>query len=447
MSLPGTGADENAAALSLPAAGADENAAVSTLPGAGGDEDGSALSLPGAGGDEDAAALSLPSPGAAAVRVGAAPLSMTAEAAVADIGQRAGGAVDEQRMSVDLRDDSALSADWRFIFGDRLDSDWYGSWSGSQQINTLKQAYVSWQPEADLIFDAGRINARQGVAFGYNPTDFLRAGALRTIDSLDPNSLRDERLGTAMVRGESLWNGGAFSASYAPRLTANPSTAPFDPDWGATNSEGHWLMTLTQRVGPSLTPQWLLYGREGGSPQVGLNVTRILGGATVAFLEASGGRSASQWAQAQGLGGSDALRTRAAAGLSYSAANKLSLTLEYEYDAAALGSRGWSAARLGDPRAYGRYRDFALVQQELPTRQAAFVYASWQDVGIRHLDLSAFVRVDLIDRSLLPWTELRYHWPRFDAALRWQDSVGGASTDYGASPSRQTWQALLDYYL
>jgi hypothetical protein len=333
------------------------------------------------------------------------------------------------------------------MFADRLDVDWVGSWGDTQQINTLKEAYMSWQPQSNLLFDAGRINARQGVAVGYNPTDFLRADALRSIDSLDPNSLRDERLGTVMLRGETLWDSGAFTALYAPRLADAPATGPFDADFGATNSRNRWLLSLSQRLIAGWTPQWLLFGTGGGSPQIGLNSTAVLGASTVVFLEASGGNTRSLWSEAQGLPDEESLRGRAAAGLTYSAANKLSVTFEYEYDGAALGRDAWRAARVGDPQAYGRYRDFVAAQQELPTQHSAFVYATWQDCIVRHLDLTAFVRVDLIDRSRLPWTELRYHWVRIDAALRWQDYQGAAATDFGAAPSRQTWQLLLDYYL
>ena len=72
---------------------------------------------------------------------------------------------------------------------------------------------------------------------------------------------------------------------------------------------------------------------------------------------------------------------------------------------------------------------------------------AWQDMLVRHLDLSGFIRVDLIDHSLLPWVEMRYHWTHMDAALRWQDYIGAATSDYGASSTRQSWQLLFDYYL
>jgi hypothetical protein len=92
------------------------------------------------------------------------------------------------------------------------------------------------------------------------------------------------------------------------------------------------------------------------------------------------------------------------------------------------------------------YRNYVLAQQELPTQQAVFVYATWQDLVLRHLDATALLRVDLLDHSRLPWTELRYHWTHVDAALRWQAYSGGLTSDFGAAPTSRTWQLVLDDY-
>jgi hypothetical protein len=421
-----------------------------------------------AGDDDDAAALSLQSAAAASTPARGSSLAIIGEAAFTDADLEGGGRADTERLSLEVRDDARLAPDWRFVFGDRLDIDYSGGGNGNgsetgsgngnvtgsgnangnglQKINTLKQAYVSWQPTSDLLVDLGRINTREGVAFGYNPTDFFRTDALRTIESLDPDSLRDERLGTVMLRGESLWNGGALTAVYAPKLGGAPSNAAFSPDFGATNAAGRWLLSLTQRLTPSWSPQWLLFGNDQGMAQLGLDSTALLGDATVAYLEASGGRLGSLLTQSQNLPADPAWRGRAAAGLTYSTTHKLALTLEYEYDGAALGTRGWAAVRSGDPQTYGRYRNFVTAQQELPTRQALFAYASWQDVGIRHLDWSAFLRLDLLDHSRLPWTEIRYHFTRLDLALRWQDEDGAPGSDYGAAPTGRTWQLVADYF-
>jgi hypothetical protein len=394
--------------------------------------------------DDDSAALSLP---AAAAAPGNHSFSLTTEGAVTEDSQRIGGDLAAERLSLDFRYDARVTSAVRMVLADLLDLEWSRPFEGWQHINTFKEGYVSWQPRSDLLLDIGRINVRQGVALGYNPTDFFREGALRTIDSLDPGSLRQNRLGTAMLRTEALWDRGALTAIYAPRLKNEPSSRPFDPDFGATNNRSRWSLSLTQRLWRDFAPQWILLGDDHAPPQLGVNLTRVFDTSTVAYLEVSGGRHSSLWSEAQHSPDAASLRSRAATGITYSTAAKISLTVEYQYNGAALSRSGWAGAREQSGAAYGRYRDLATTRQDPVTQHNAFIYATWQDPFLRHLDLSAFLRIDLIDHSCLPWTEMRYHWSRLDAALRWQAYRGGAASDYGAAASRQTWQALVDFYL
>jgi len=396
--------------------------------------------------DDDAAALALPVTAPAVdgnARVG----SLAVEAALTSAALRSGGSQQAERLSFDGRDDWTLTQGLRFVAADLLDLNWQRAFDQGQAINTFKEGYLSWQPRADVILDAGRINARQGVALGYNPTDFYRADALRTVDSLDPDSLRENRLGAVMLRAQGLWDSGAFTASFAPRIESTPSPGAFDADFGATNHADRWMLALSQRLAGDFTPQLLVFGGNSSATQVGLDITHVIGNATVAYLEASAGHQPSLFALA-GNGPNDAaLRARAAAGFTYSAPNKLSVTLEYEYNGAALGGAAWNGVRHRDLPAYGRYRNLTSDLQDTTTQHNAFAYASWADVGIRHLDVTAFVRVDLVDKSRLPWMEARYHWTKWDVAIRWQDFIGGATSDYGASPQGQTLQAVVSYYL
>jgi hypothetical protein len=397
--------------------------------------------------DDDAAALALGAATPAPAGAGARSTMLTVEGALTEAAQQDAGELSLQRLSLDGRFDGSLAPGLRAIVAERIDSDWSGSLGHPQEIGTLKEAYLSWQPSAGTLADVGRINARQGVAFGYNPTDFFRAEAIRSLVSLDPDSLRDNRLGTVMVRGEELWATGAITAAFAPRLSEHTSAAALDPDWGATNSHGRWLLSMSQQLAPGWTPQWLLFSADGKSPQAGMDITAALGAATIAYLEVSAGRSATLLAQALNETERSALRSRASTGVTYSMANKLSLTFEYEYNGTGLSAGKWNRLAASDPEEYGRYREFALLQQDLPTQSNAFVYASWQDLVFRHLDLTAFLRVDLVDHSKLPWFELRRHWTAVDLALRWTDVQGTAVSDFGASAQRQTWQLVLDYYL
>jgi hypothetical protein len=301
-------------------------------------------------------------------------------------------------------------------------------------VNTLKEAYVSFRPGGSFLLDAGRINVRQGVALAYNPTDYFRGDAVRAVISIDPETLRDERMGTLMGRVQTLWSSGSLTGIFAPRVAARPNDSTFNPDLGATNHRSRWLLIWSQRWGQEFQPQISITGTEDASPQAGVDLTHLLNRATVAYLEWSGGRD------------SGTFRSRLSAGLTYTTSFKLSLTLEYEYDEAAPGKNEWAALRNGPIPVYTRYREYAATAGELATRQNVFTYAHWDDVGIAHLGLTAFARFDPYDHSRLVWAEARYHWEHAGIAVQWQHSAGQARSDLVSWPTHESWVALVDYY-
>src|SRR6201999_1263826 len=71
--------------------------------------------------------------------------------------------------------------------------------------NDLREASATWQPVVSYYLEAGRINVRNGAALGFNPTDFFKMRSLVGQASLDPSVLRQNRLGTLMVRAQTIW--------------------------------------------------------------------------------------------------------------------------------------------------------------------------------------------------------------------------------------------------
>ncbi len=405
-------------------------------------------SLPGfaATPDADAAALSLADQTADAAEK-AGDWRIFSEAAYRNSKRQGAGAAQHgERLSFDLRYDARIAPDWRAVFADRLDMNRLGDIAGDSNVNTLKEAYLSWQLAPERAVDLGRINARQGVAMGYNPTDYFRAGALRSISSIDPASLRENRLGSVMLRGQTLWEGGSLAALVSPKLADQPNNSPYSLDLGATNQRERWQLALSQKLFDKLNPQWLVSGGAGQSPQLGLNLTGLLNDATVGYVEWSGGRSPSLLSQALAKPEDTTFRSRAATGFTYTTANNLSLTLEYEYNGAGLDQENWNALRRGSPAAYGAYRGFVANLQDPPTRRAVFAHTMWQDALIKHLDLTAMVRFDAVDNSRLQWLEARYHWPRMDLALQVQLNNGRPGSDIGALPERRISQLVLRYF-
>lgn len=368
------------------------------------------------------------------------------EGAISQTTLRTGSSVRTLRLSWDLSVDKALTSNVRAVFADRLDLSWQDTQPTVDRVNTLKEAYISFRLDNDQVFDLGRINTRYGVALGYNPTDFFRTGAVRSVVSIDPDSLRKNRLGSVMVKGQKFWNGGSLTALYSPKLATQPSTAAFSPDFGATNSHNRWLISASQQINPQWNPQVSLSGGEDISPILGINQSFSLGNSTVTYFEWSGGRSQSLESQALKQADDAAFRTRLATGLTYTTANKLSATLEYEYNGAAMDKLQWDALWRGPANEYWQYRQWAQTAQELPTKNALFLYVSWQDALINHLDINAMARFDIIDRSQLTWVEARYHWDRIDLAFQLQSNRGHEGSTYGALPQRQIWQLMGIYY-
>ena len=405
-----------------------------------------AAAMPASADDADDAALLLADKTATSAEQGKDWRVYVEAAARESRRQGPGLALHGARLSLDARLDTNFAPGWRAVFADRLDMSRMDGVSGNRDINTLKEAYLSWQLQPDRVADLGRINARSGVALGYNPTDYFRAGALRTVVSLDPASLRENRLGSAMLRGQTLWTSGSLTALYSPRLGHQPSDSTFSPDLGATNQRARWQLALSQKLSDALTPQWLLSGGAGQSPQLGLNVTALPNDATVAYLEWSGGRAASLLSQALMRPDDAAFRSRLSTGLTYTTPGNISLTAEYQYNGGGLNRSAWEALRRGPPPAYALYRSVLASLQDSPTRDNVFLYAVWQDALVKRLDLTAMVRYDVVDHSRLQWLEVRYHWSRVDLALQSQLNNGIPGSNFGALPERRLWQALLRYF-
>lgn len=378
-------------------------------------------------------------------------LKLFGEAALGDDQLRDGQSRHNRRLSLDLQYEHSFAPDWRGVFADRLDMNWPAQTGRQTSINIIKEAYVSWQTKSELIVDAGRINARNGVATGYSPTDYFRDNAVRSQVSIDPASLKVNRQGSVMLRGQTLWDGGSATAIYSPKLADTPHNGDFNPDLGATNHQDRWLITASQKITDSLRPQLLLYKEVASPVQLGLNLTGLINDATVAYIEWSGGRSPSLLARAlhqQGIAYADdsRYRNRLSTGLTYTTSNKLSLTAELEYNGGSEDGGGWANLRRAPLPVYGLYRNALQIAQESPTRQRLFLYGAWQDALLNHLDLSAMSYYDMQDYSRLSWLEARYHWERNEVAVQWQRYSGSPRSDFGATEQAAGWQVLLRRY-
>jgi hypothetical protein len=374
------------------------------------------------------------------------------EAAALEAEDRAGQWHAEQRLSLDGSWQGAVTGGtgWQWRFADRLDAFGPDRLAGDQKaVNTLKDLFVGGPVGSALTLDLGRINTRYGVAYGWNPTDYFRTDAVRAVSSPDPASLRENRLGTVMLRGQHLWSDGSFTAILAPQLAEQANADGASLDIGATNHSTRWLLGATQKLGADFAPQVLLYGddEQPGSPRLGLNLTRLVGSACVAHLEASGGRVPSRLAVAQGRAGEDLdWRGQVVAGATCTSPWNQSLTLEVQHDGEALDAAGFRALAAGSPQDLAAYVRESVRGLNPLTRDQLFAQLRWTNAGIPQLDVSGYLSWSLADQSHSAWIEARYHWQRTDVALQWLVNSGGPATEHGLDPLHRAPQLLVRHW-
>lgn len=353
---------------------------------------------------------------------------------------------DLQRASFDFAYSGSVNPGLKAVFSTRLDAMHPAAQGNDGSVLSLREAYVSWQPDGgNTVYDLGRINQRSGPGYGYNPTDFFRDGSLRVLTSSDPFALRQNRMGTVMVRAQRIWDGGSLSFAYSPKLETSPSADGWNLDIGSTNNRDRALLTLGTKISQSVNSQLLLYKEDGRSATLGVNMTALLSDAATAHLEWSRGREPDLLSRTFNLPQNVVTRNRFVAGATYTTLGKTSITGEFQYNGFALDKAGFSGLAPA-PGAQLAYLRQGLRLQELASRQAVLVYVSQKGLFTNGLDLTAYIRFNPGDNSKLAWFELRHHWPSFDLAFQLQHNLGRAGSEFGILPERRVIQVLGTYF-
>lgn len=367
------------------------------------------------------------------------------------------------RLVLDYRREWRLTPTLRASFSNQLDlarQDGAGEDAGSSVLNSMREAWLGWKQAGDgqsNYVDVGRINVRNGVASGYNPTDFFkREAASSRATTLDPGAIRNNRLGVFMLRVQHIGEAGALSVALAPKLASPRAPGDIPSDYSLalerTNGEGalfvKWAPQLSQRV----SLDYLLYARRGDKPRLGLNLSSVLGEAVLLNAEWSG-------AQLPGLPAPDqvataqAWRNRAALNLVWTTPLGLELTLERQYAGDALDRDAWRRWRgvnsVSQAQSLGQLARRRQQEQEPLVRQAWFARLDWRDAfGQRALDLSSFVLRNNYDHSALWQTTLSRHvGEHWTLSGQWVHYSGDARSEYGASSVRNYAAVHLDYRL
>lgn len=376
----------------------------------------------------------------------------------------------QQRLFLDIRKEWRLASGLTFTYSGRANfraEDDLDFPTHENFINDLREAYLSWRPSERTYLDVGRINLKNGVALGYNPTDFFRTRAVVEPLSADPTVLREDRLGTLMLRGQQLFGAGSITVAFAPRIHepspiyTNTDLPSLNPMLDRTNAANRFLVKGSINLGERLSPELLLY-HEGNRSRFGTSLAEGLGQKVVAYLEWSGGRRASLIDDALRYGrdtgtlpvGAPAVipesahvsfQNEAVLGASYTNESRMTFNLEYHFYQAGLARRDWrnwfaaGQASPGSSPAVGELwylRGYAADQQYPISRHSAFLRADWVDAFVPRLELTGFVNVDCYDGSgLLQLTADYYLSDRWTVGGLISATFGSTRSDFGSLAS------------
>jgi hypothetical protein len=339
--------------------------------------------------------------------------------------------------------------------------------------NDPREAYLTWEPLPEAYLEAGRINVRNGVAFGYNPTDFFRARTSVAMSSADPGAMRNNRLGTAMLRAQRIFDGGSVEFIYAPKLhVAAPLYAtadPFDPKFDQTNGADRFLASFSFEL-EEFSPQLLVY-HESGRTKFGLNISHPIGGSIIAYASWAGGRAPGVTADAIAFGrrtgtlpsfmplppyvsAARSFRNEVSTGASWTGEGGLSVIVEYNFNQAGFSKddwRGWFAVGADPTMApFAWYiRGYAGDRQLPMTQHQAFVRLDCPEpFDIKHFDINGFVMGNLTDGSTLGQLGVNY-----DISDKWSAGAylglftGGARSEWGSMRTAASAVVQLVRYL
>jgi hypothetical protein len=354
------------------------------------------------------------------------------------------------RISLDVRAEAWLSPDISFTLADRLNhitgEDMDSSEEGLE--NDLKELYLTWNVQRSYFLDFGRLNVKNGVATGFNPTDYFKRNAVPVRISEDPRVLRENRLGVVMARGQALWENGALSVVAAPEVSDDEdrwwSEDAWDLGLDRTNDHSRFLVKANVNAFRDLNPEVLYFYDEGRS-NCGLNLTKGLGNRVVVYSEWSIGQgrdiisNALRDAQDAGIIPSNFptvlpvkddlyFRNQLAVGFSYTEDVKRTTWLEYQYNESGFSRKDWedwfdagALAKdfLQNPalEALGRgmlgelwwIRKWAQDAQEPLNRHSLYIRSQWREAFLPKLDLSGIALINLYDGSCFLQPLAEYH--------------------------------------
>jgi len=359
--------------------------------------------------------------------------------------QRFADRLDTQRLVGDLRVEGQPAPSVTFRLSDRLE--WLANPPAGQArtLNILRELHVSdtlpWGPQGGLCgVDAGRVNWKLGNNVWYSPLDYFKRNASVSTAATTPASIRENRLGTVMLRGQCDSGPDVVQAAVVPRLSKDRSfdTSGVSLGLDRTNAQDAFLVRGSRTLAEGSTAEASLLYRDGEGSTLGLGLSQLFGDSVVMGLDVANA-PALRDADGRSFG---RRATRAALSLAWTVPAGPTLTLEWLRQQDAYGPAGWDAVRGGGngapSAAFISYVVSRSGLQELPTRSSYFAMLNWlRAFDNPNYELLAAVSWNPYDGSHYEEAGATWHVGASNSLqLLLERNQGASHTQYGIAPTK-----------
>jgi hypothetical protein len=321
----------------------------------------------------------------------------------------------------------------------------------------------SYNPSSSWRWVAGRTNIRNGVASGFNPTDWFKDNSQVIFESLDTADRREDRLGVVALEGIWLNEESVLSFGYRPNLHAKSDTVASNSDvvgLGLDRTNNQDAVFVKYAPSPA---SWnnlslavsSLYQTD--QPSLGGEISLAALDNLVLYSEWFGQRRQNLTDEATRAGQGDMrFYNQVASGFTWSIPDSIvgnedvALSIEYHINEAGLKQSQLGSWRSAVAQGNRQARSIALLagtKQEPLAEQQFFGRLAWNDFWGDN-DLSFITTVTPMDGS--GFGQLTFSAPfqpnmRLD--LQGYHYFGNSNTLYGAAGRKDGWMLSFIYTL
>jgi hypothetical protein len=352
-------------------------------------------------------------------------------------------------------------------------------------LNDLKEIYLSGSVGSNLFIDLGRINIKNGIAVGYNPTDYFKKDALSAnLFEQDPAKLRENRIGVLAMHGQYLADTYSLSMTYAPKISDSHESFGQDENvFGLGLADLNGTHRFLTKLGLNLfdkTKMEFLFYSEDDQWDTGANISQGIGNRIIAYLEWNGSNRLDVVSEAAKNYTADATNAEAefilpadmkkdffhqvSVGFSLSEDIHRTTYLEYHYNQAGLSGSDWEAwfnrgrlanEMLDTPQTIGLARMhlgqlWSIRKWEIEdplSQHELFIRTEWIDSFMDNLDFYGILKIDLVTSGYFLQPGLEYRLSDvMGLNFSCNFNLGASHSSYGTLPNSASSKIEFNYF-